>query len=170
MRGTKFLIVLGSLLGLAACSSNQAPVSSANNPDDQSIQRTVMNNVVYFPFNSSDVPASSAKLLTINASYLIAHPTARVQVQGNSSEVGTSLHNQQLALQRAQSVQNSLLKAGVPAKQLSVISYGNTKPVFPSNDKGMQPKNQRVDIVYTSTAPYQYKVDKVPSIDSATMY
>lgn len=169
MRGMKMIALLAGILSLTACGSNQAPVDSANNPD-QSIKTTVMKNVVYFQFNSSDVPTNSAKLLTINASYLIAHPAAHVQIQGNSSEVGTAQHNQELALQRAQSVQQSLLKSGVPAKQVSVISYGNTKPVFPNNDKGLQPKNQRVDIVYTSTAPYQYKVDKVPSIDSATMY
>lgn len=169
MRGMKTLAVLTTILSLTACGSNQAPVDSANNPD-QSIKTTVMNNVVYFQFNNADVPANAAKLLTINASYLIAHPTAYVQIQGNSSEVGTTQHNQELALQRAQSVQQSLLKAGVPAKQLSVISYGNTKPIFPNNDKGLQPKNQRVDIVYTSTAPYQYKINKIPSIDSATMY
>ena len=170
MRGLKNIIILSGIVALGACSSsNMPPVGSANNPD-QSIPNTVVTNSVFFAFNGADVPANANKLLTVNASYLIAHPVATVQIQGNSSEVGTTSHNQELGLQRAQNVKAALVKLGASAKQISVISFGNTKPVYANNDKGLQPKNQRADIVYTNQAPYQYRLSKVPHIDTATMY
>lgn len=161
--------IIGSVMILCACGSNQAPVSVANNPN-QPITSTVITNAVFFAFNSAIVPNSANKVLTVNASYLIAHPTARVQIQGNSSEVGTVNHNQELGLQRAQNVKTALIKLGATDNQITVISFGNAKPIYANNAKGLQPKNQRADIVYTNQAPYQYQLNKVPQIDTATMY
>jgi peptidoglycan-associated lipoprotein len=166
-------IIAGTGVGLIACSSNRAfggvATSNANNPYQQD-QASLVNNSVYFAFNSASVPANAAKLLTLNASYLIAHPGSRIEIQGNSSEIGTKEYNNNLALTRAQNVKQSLLKLGVPAKQLSVISHGDSKPVFPNTASGHQPKNQRVDLVYTSNAPYEYRLSKLPRINLATMY
>lgn len=168
MKFTKSLIVCVAVLGVVGCSSNNAPISSANNPT-MADQSTVVNNSVFFDFNSSDVSNKYNKLITVNASYLIAHPNSRVQIQGNSSEVGTSNYNQSLGMQRANNVKDALVKAGVNTNQISVISFGNTKLLYPSNDKGLQPKNQRADIVYTSIPPFQYKLNKLPTIDTSTM-
>lgn len=170
MKFNKSLIVCSAVISLISCSSNKAPVSSANNPTyaNQAIS-TVVTNAVFFPFNSADVSSQYNKIITLNAGYLISHPNARVQIQGNSSEVGTVSYNQSLGMQRAVSVQKALINAGVKSNQISVISFGNKKPIYPSNDKGIQPKNQRADIVYTAVPPFQYKNDKVPTIDSSTM-
>ena len=156
MRGMKILAVLTAILSLTACGSNQAPVDSANNPD-QSIKTTVMNNVVYFQFNNADVPANVAKLLTINASYLIAHPTAYVQIQGNSSEVGTIQHNQELALQRAQSVSTYLTSQGVDSSHLSVRGAGPDQPIASNADANGRAQNRRVEVNLKPIPGQQYE-------------
>lgn len=168
MKLNKNIIICLSILSLVGCSSNQAPVSSANNPQAK-IPTTVMTNAVFFPFNSAALPKDVNKLITLNASYLISHPDAVIQVQGNSSEIGTVSYNQSLAMQRAVVVRQALLKSGAKSNQVTIISFGNKKPAYPADSKGMQAKNQRADLVYTSQAPFQYKVNIVPTIDSATM-
>lgn len=168
MKYKKLCSVSVMVLGLIGCSSNNAPISSANNPTIVE-KSTVTNNSVFFDFNSADVGAKYNQLITLNAGYLIAHPNSRVQIQGNSSEVGAATYNQSLGMQRANNVRDALIKAGVKTTQISVISFGNTKLLYPSNNKGMQPKNQRADIVYTSVPPSQYKLGKIPTIDTSTM-
>lgn len=171
MRLVKILSVTAAVLSIAACTSNQAPsVQASSSEAGASATSSVVANSVFFAFNSSDVTSKYNKLLTINAGYLISHSDATIQIQGNSSEIGTIQHNQKLGLERAQNVKQALVKLGVPAKKISVISFGNTKPAYPSEAGGEQPKNQRADIVYTNTPPYQYTLKKTPMIDTSTMY
>ena len=171
MRLVKILSITVAVFSIVACASNQAPSTQASSSEaGVSATSSVVANSVYFAFNGSDVTAKYNKLLTVNAGYLISHSDANVQIQGNSSEIGTIQHNQKLGLERAQNVKQALVKLGVPAKQISVISFGNTKPAYPTETNGEQPKNQRADIVYTSTPPYQYTLKKTPMIDTSTMY
>jgi peptidoglycan-associated lipoprotein len=158
-----FMTVL-VLLSAAACSSNQAPSGLGQGSDP------IVANSVFFALNNSQIPPYYIKLLTLNAGYLIAHSDAKIQLQGNSSEVGTSEHNKSLALMRAQSVKQALLKMGVNLKQITVLSYGNSKPAFGNEADGFQPKNQRVDIIYTANPPTQYSMKLVPMINTTTMY
>ena len=157
----KLLILTTCLLSIIACSSNQTP--SGQNPN-------LVANSVFFALNNIEIPPYYNKLLTLNASYLIAHPNASIQLQGNSSEVGTAAHNQELGLMRSLAVKNVLLKMGVPLKQITIVSYGNTKPTFNNEANGLQPKNQRVDIIYTKASPTQYLFKVVPMVNLATMY
>lgn len=167
----KILSITAAVFSMAACTSNQAPsVQASSSEAGASATSSVVANSVFFAFNGSDITSKYNKLLTVNAGYLISHTDAKVQIQGNSSEIGTVQHNQKLGLERAQSVKQALVKLGVPAKQISVVSFGNTKPAYPTETGGEQPKNQRVDIVYTSTPPYQYTLKKTPMIDTSTMY
>ena len=126
--------------------------------------------LVLYDVDSDIVSKSYHKLLAINARYLISHPYSIVQIQGNSSEDGTPEHNQELGLARAKNVKQYLADSGVPDKQIQIISYGDTRPLFPKEAGKRQVKNQRADISYTSLPPYQYKVEKMPIINITTMY
>lgn len=167
------LLLAACIIGLVSCASNPPPqiVNGASSASGNvGLDKNVVANSVYFAINSAAVTKSYHRLLTINAGYLISHPYSMVQIQGNSSEIGTSEHNQELAMIRAQNVKQALIALGVPAKQISIVSYGNTKPLFPSTNGGRQPKNQRADIIYTSLPPYHYTQQKVPMINISTMY
>ncbi len=172
MKLIRKLLIPVIVVGIAACASNPAPavngVSSAKG--DVNTDKNVLTNSIYFSINSAEVTRSYHRLLTINASYLISHPYASVQIQGNSSEIGTPEHNKELGMIRAQNVKQELIALGVPAKQISIVSFGNSKLVFPSETGGRQPKNQRADIVYINLAPYQYTQNPLPKINITTMY
>ncbi len=55
--------------------------------------------------------------------------------------------NQELSLARAQAVQDYLVKSGMDQSKLSVIGYGETKPIAPNNTPEGRAKNRRVELV-----------------------
>lgn len=167
MKKLLHLPLIIATLAVAACASNQAPGSSDN---DSLAKNPVVANSVFFALNNTEIPPYYTKILTINAGYLVSHPTAMVQLQGNSSEVGSAKYNQDLSLMRAVSVKKSLIKQGVKAQQIKIIAYGTTRQTFGSESNGYQPKNQRVDIIYTATPPTNYTMRDVPVVNVTTMY
>ena len=55
--------------------------------------------------------------------------------------------NQKLSLARAQAVMDYLVKNGVNGQKLSVIGYGDTKPIADNNTPAGRAKNRRVELV-----------------------
>lgn len=170
MRYLRLIQVLIISMCLAACATKAGP--NAKKTSNKGISnKSILVNSVFFGVDSAQVNNSYHKLLTINAKYLISHPYSNVQIQGNSSEAGSVEHNQELGMIRAQNVKQALLKLGVPSKQATIISFGSSKQLFASGTVSQrEPKDQRADIIYTNLPPYQYKVDKLPTINPDTMY
>ncbi len=55
--------------------------------------------------------------------------------------------NQQLSLARAQAVMNYLVRSGMDASKLSVVGYGDTKPIADNATPEGRSKNRRVELV-----------------------
>ncbi|HVZ80519.1 MAG TPA: PorV/PorQ family protein [bacterium] len=55
--------------------------------------------------------------------------------------------NQELSLARAQAVMDYLIKSGMDRTKLSVVGYGDTKPIAPNNTPEGRAKNRRVELV-----------------------
>ena len=62
------------------------------------------------------------------ASRLALYSETHVIVTGHADEVGTDAYNKDLALRRANSVYNALLKRGIAASRMSVVSKGESDP------------------------------------------
>lgn len=167
MKSLPKIFLLISSIVVVACSSNQAPGSSDN---DSLAKNPIVANSVFFALNNTEIPPYYTKILTINAGYLVSHPGATVQLQGNSSEVGLTKYNQDLSLMRAVSVKKSLIRQGVKPGQIKIIAYGDSRQTFSSEPNGFQPKNQRVDIIYTALPPANYSMRDVPIVNITTMY
>ena len=52
-----------------------------------------------------------------------------------------------LGLRRANAVKNELVKAGVPAANIVVVSRGESMPLVQTADGVREPQNRRVEIV-----------------------
>jgi outer membrane protein OmpA-like peptidoglycan-associated protein len=57
------------------------------------------------------------------------------------------MDNQQLSLARAQAVMNYLVRSGMDASKLSVVGYGDTKPIADNDTPEGRSKNRRVELV-----------------------
>jgi peptidoglycan-associated lipoprotein len=102
---------------------------------------------IYFDYNESEIKAQYQQVITNWAKYLAAHPTVKVQLQGNADERGTREFNVALAEQRADAVSSSMASQGASAQQISVISYGKERPVCSEHEESCWQQNRRVDIV-----------------------
>jgi peptidoglycan-associated lipoprotein len=85
-----------------------------------------------------------------NAEWLKAHPKATVRIEGNCDERGTREYNQALGQRRATSAKKFLMDLGIPAKRITLLSYGKEKQVCTEGSEGCWQKNRRGDFVGAS--------------------
>jgi len=70
-----------------------------------------------------------------------------IEVEGHTDNVGSKPFNEQLGLERAESVKRYLYETHqIPLHKISVISYGEDKPVAPNKTRAGRAQNRRVVI------------------------
>lgn len=84
-------------------------------------------------------------VLKKHAEFLKAHSSAVVTLEGNADERGSDQYNQKLGEKRAKAVKKSLVKLGVPSKQIKVVSYGESRPRQSCHEEKCWKENRRVD-------------------------
>jgi outer membrane protein OmpA-like peptidoglycan-associated protein len=72
------------------------------------------------------------------------HPEHRIELAGHTSADGTEMANQELGLERAQSVRRYLAREGVDVTRISITSYGSESPAAPNQTEEGQSRNRRV--------------------------
>ncbi|GAC25462.1 peptidoglycan-associated lipoprotein Pal [Paraglaciecola mesophila] len=104
--------------------------------------------VVYFDFDRSSVSSKYYSLLDQHAAFLLKNPGQAVVIEGHCDNRGTPEYNIALGERRAKSVETYLMNAGVSASQVSVVSYGEEKPVDTSGTAAAFAENRRGVLVY----------------------
>ena len=104
--------------------------------------------VVYFEFDSNDVPHLTFQVLAAHADYLIAHPDTVVTLVGHTDERGSREYNLALGERRAQAVAQVMYLQGVAKEQVEIISFGEERPAVPGHDEEAWRLNRRVELVY----------------------
>ena len=85
----------------------------------------IVESVVAFPFNQSDVQSSQMPSLEHVANYLKNNPDANITVNGYASPEGTEEYNLQLSQRRADAVKDILVnKYGIAANRINTIGHG----------------------------------------------
>ena len=104
--------------------------------------------IVYFEFDSNSVADDYIELVKHHGKYLSFNTAASVRLEGHADERGTREYNVALAERRAQAVKQLMLYEGAGDDQISIISYGEEKPVAFGHDDESMSLNRRVEIVY----------------------
>ena len=99
---------------------------------------------VNFALNSNNLSKAAKQELDDKAAWLKANPGVNVVLEGHSDARGPKDLNYRLAKQRAQSVKDYMVKAGIDASRIEVKSYGEEKPLVPGDNKAAWTKNRRV--------------------------
>lgn len=103
---------------------------------------------VYFDFDSADIKADFNPALTAHGRYLANNPAARIRVEGNADERGSSHYNKVLGMRRAHAVKNALLAGGAADKQVKTVTLGDSHPKLKGKDEQSWAENRRADVVY----------------------
>jgi len=104
--------------------------------------------IVYFDFDVSNVNDQYSAILDAHAKFLNANSDVKVLVEGHADERGTPEYNIALGERRAKSVVTYLENMGVAASQLTVVSYGEEKPMLKDRSEDAFAKNRRAVLVY----------------------
>ncbi|NQZ83800.1 MAG: peptidoglycan-associated lipoprotein Pal [Colwellia sp.] len=171
----KALAVALPMLALAACSSNseteeqsqvdtnaQTTTSVEDNVQVTAAQRAAeieeqkrqqMENlrsehIVYFDLDTSSVGSQFASILDAHATFLNTNSNVSVLVEGHADERGTPEYNIALGERRAKAVVTYLENLGVSSSQLTIVSYGEEKPMVKTRSEDAFAKNRRAVLVY----------------------
>lgn len=105
---------------------------------------------IHFDFDKYDIRPGDAEILKGNAALLMKHPTVKIQIEGHCDERGTIEYNLALGERRANSAKKYLVSLGMPADQISTISYGEEKPLDPGHNEEAWRKNRRDHFIILS--------------------
>lgn len=139
----------------AAGEARTAADTAANKADavEKSLKRivyevTLSEDQGNFKFGQAVLPDEAKARLDEVASQLKSNPNgAFIEVEGYTDNVGSKAYNQELGLQRAESVKRYLYSQHqIPLHRMNVISYGSENPIAPNNTRAGRAKNRRVVI------------------------
>jgi len=120
---------------------------SIGNGDAATSAQLAAQHSVYFDYDSAEIKPDGQATITLWAKYLSTHPTSHARLEGNTDERGTREYNIALGERRGNTVAQALESQGVSAQQLSVVSYGEERPVALGHDEASWSQNRRVDLV-----------------------
>ncbi|WP_047043839.1 peptidoglycan-associated lipoprotein Pal [Vibrio mexicanus] len=172
----KGLMIALPVLAVTACSSsddavnasgaetNQSAEGSANGVDttvvspidgnaqltEQELKEQALRETqtIYFAFDNSTIAGDYEEMLSAHAAYLSKNVDLSVTIEGHADERGTPEYNIALGERRAQAVANYLQALGVQADQISIVSYGEEKPLLLGQSEEVYAKNRRAVLVY----------------------
>jgi peptidoglycan-associated lipoprotein len=105
------------------------------------------NRSVFFPFDVDAVPAGDRATVQAHGAYLAKNKNAKVRVEGNADERGSSEYNLALGQRRANNVKKLLVLSGAKAAQIDTVSFGEEKPRATGHDEASWAQNRRADII-----------------------
>ncbi len=100
---------------------------------------------IYFDYDSHQIRSDQGSVLDSNANWLKQNAAGRrINIEGHCDERGTEEYNMSLSEFRASIIRTELAKRGVQADLMSVIPYGEGRPVDPGHSEDAWAKNRRV--------------------------
>ncbi|HMN67779.1 MAG TPA: peptidoglycan-associated lipoprotein Pal [Bdellovibrionales bacterium] len=102
---------------------------------------------VAFDYDSSNLSSDSRRRLAENAEWIKTNANSTVQVEGHCDSRGSVEYNLALGERRAKAVKNYLVSLGVDSKRLTIISYGEEKPIAMGESEEAYAKNRRANFV-----------------------
>ena len=102
---------------------------------------------VHFGFDKSTLDEQAKKDIATNVEWMKANPKTKMQIEGHCDGRGTIEYNVALGERRANTVKSYMINLGVSGERLTVISYGEEKPIDPAESEAAWAKNRRANFV-----------------------
>jgi len=100
-------------------------------------------NDIHFDFDKYDIRSADTKILDANAAWLKTNANHLVLIEGHCDQRGTNEYNLALGERRAKSTMNYLVSQGVQASRITIISYGEERPLCTEANETCWAKNRR---------------------------
>ena len=100
---------------------------------------------VHFPFDASTLTTDAKAALDEAAEKLRSMTDIELYVDGHTDDRGTTEYNMSLGERRAETVVNYLNNSGIEKNRLTVVSFGEEKPLASGSSAVAKAENRRVD-------------------------
>jgi peptidoglycan-associated lipoprotein len=137
----------GGAAAAAPAAAAAAAPAQAPRPAPKEFMAVAALKEVYFDFDKYDIRAEDAKTLDANASWLKSNADNLVLIEGHADERGTNEYNLALGERRAKSTMNYLVSQGIQANRITIISYGEERPVCNEKTEACWAKNRRANFL-----------------------
>ena len=107
-----------------------------------------MNNI-FFDFDKSTLRPESYHELNRWAQVIKKNSDLNAEIHGHTCWLGTDAYNQGLSERRATAVMEYLVSQGIAQNRLTMIGFGETKPIASNNTQKGRETNRRVEILFT---------------------
>ncbi len=98
---------------------------------------------IHFDFDKYNIRPGDAKILDENAKWMKGNPNYLILIEGHCDERGTNEYNLALGERRAKSTMNYLVAQGVQASRITLISYGEERPLCTEKTEACWARNRR---------------------------
>ena len=128
-----------------------APTTSGMyGPNDLDTDACLRQRVVYFDLDQDALKPEFQAIMGCHAKYLRDRPSSRISLEGHADERGSREYNLGLGERSANAVSSALQANGGSSTQLTVVSYGEERPVCNEGGEGCWSQNRRVELVYSA--------------------
>ena len=110
-------------------------------------RRAFENEDIRFEFDSANLTAEAQQILRQKAQWLKENPRVTVIIEGHCDARGTNEYNLALGERRALSAQAYLVSLGIAENRLATVSYGEERPLDPSDTEAAWVVNRRAHFV-----------------------
>lgn len=123
-----------------------AGVEAANVQRNANLLAVTFKSDFLFDVDSSMLKPGAYDEIARVAKVLVQYPQTTIMIAGYTDSTGTEAYNQQLSERRAQVVKNALAGQGVNPARMTVVGYGESKPVADNSTEAGRQLNRRVEI------------------------
>jgi peptidoglycan-associated lipoprotein len=98
---------------------------------------------IHFDFDGYEIRPPDRRILDANAAWLKRNSNHLVLIEGHCDERGTNEYNLGLGERRARATMNYLVRRGVQANHISIVSYGEERPICTAKTERCRAQNRR---------------------------
>ncbi|WP_419788029.1 peptidoglycan-associated lipoprotein Pal [Pseudodesulfovibrio sp.] len=106
-------------------------------------EQELTNVTIHFDFDSYELSSEARSVLALKANILRQYPSVRVVIEGHCDERGTEEYNLALGERRARAAYEHLVILGVAPERMSIVSFGEERPVNPAHNETAWAENRR---------------------------
>lgn len=102
-------------------------------------------NNIFFEFAKAVLLPESYPELDRTAEFLKNNPSIEIEIGGHTDDIGSDVTNQKLSEKRARAVADYIISKGIDTKRLTVVGYGESRPIAFNTDEEGRAMNRRVE-------------------------
>lgn len=103
--------------------------------------------IIHFAFDSYELTEESRAVLALKANIMRKYTDVSVVIEGHCDERGTEEYNLALGERRARAAYEHLVILGVDPQRMSIVSFGEERPINPAHNETAWAENRRAEFV-----------------------